>query len=74
MMASNKKLNEHCSILDDPASKLNKSDKLMQKISIQNDIILQISKAISFCKNNKQFSSSIEHIEAEKVLLIASKF
>ncbi|XP_018327625.1 anillin-like [Agrilus planipennis] len=46
-------------------------EAILQRLLVQEQIIQQISKVIDFCKNTKQFSSSEEYIEAEKVLLLA---
>lgn len=47
---------------------------LMHESLVLNNIISQIFKAIDFCLSRKEFSSSIETVEAEKHLLLASKF
>ncbi|CAG9764863.1 unnamed protein product [Ceutorhynchus assimilis] len=47
------------------------TENLMRELYVQNGTILQVSKALEFCKNSKDMTSS-EYIEAEKILLVAS--
>ncbi|XP_030759785.1 anillin-like isoform X3 [Sitophilus oryzae] len=46
-------------------------ENLMRELFVQNGIIFQASKALSFCKNSGDYGSP-ECIEAEKILLVAS--
>lgn len=45
---------------------------LIKESAVQFQIIQQTSKALNFCKSIKEFQSSLEQIEAEKILLTAS--
>nr|XP_023018130.1 anillin-like protein 1 isoform X1 [Leptinotarsa decemlineata]XP_023018131.1 anillin-like protein 1 isoform X1 [Leptinotarsa decemlineata]XP_023018132.1 anillin-like protein 1 isoform X1 [Leptinotarsa decemlineata]XP_023018133.1 anillin-like protein 1 isoform X1 [Leptinotarsa decemlineata] len=47
-------------------------ESLEKELSIQNSIIFQISKALNYCRSSKDFFSGKEHIEAEKILLLAT--
>lgn len=47
---------------------------LTNELSKQEQIIQQACKALNICKNMKEFVSSSEQIEAERVLLLACKF
>ncbi|KAJ8941352.1 hypothetical protein NQ314_010415 [Rhamnusium bicolor] len=47
-------------------------ENLMRELSIQNEIMFQVSKALNFCRTTKEFESSKELIEAEKILLVTS--
>lgn len=49
-------------------------DNLMRELSVQNEILFQVSKALTYCRTMKGFETSVEFIEAEKILLIACKF
>lgn len=46
---------------------------LKSQLMIQNEIMFQISKAVVYCRASKEFMYSREHIEAEKILLVARK-
>lgn len=46
---------------------------LMQESIIQYQIMYQTSKALHFCQKTKEFSSSVELVEAERLLLLSSK-
>lgn len=48
-------------------------DKLMTESLVQFQIMVQTSKALYFCQITKEFESSTELVEAEKLLLLASK-
>ncbi|CAH1116717.1 unnamed protein product [Phaedon cochleariae] len=43
-----------------------------KELSMQNAIMFQISKALNYCRSSKEFDSGKEHIEAEKILLVAT--
>ncbi|KAJ8968138.1 hypothetical protein NQ317_007864 [Molorchus minor] len=47
-------------------------DGLMKELSLQNEILFQVSKALTYCKATKKFDSGIELLEAERILLTAS--
>ncbi|KAG5890196.1 hypothetical protein JTB14_010658 [Gonioctena quinquepunctata] len=47
-------------------------ESLKKELLIQNAIMFQISKALNYCRASKEFVSGIEHIEAEKILLVAT--
>ncbi|KAJ8925579.1 hypothetical protein NQ315_009419 [Exocentrus adspersus] len=47
-------------------------DNLMKELSIQNEKMFQVSKALNYCRTLKGFETSVEFREAEKILLIAS--
>lgn len=42
--------------------------------SVQYEMMQQLSKALEFCKTKKEFVSSIEHVEAERLLLLTGTF
>ncbi|XP_048518172.1 anillin-like isoform X3 [Dendroctonus ponderosae] len=46
-------------------------ENLMRDLYVQNGIIFQVSKALTFCRKSKDVTST-EYIEAEKILLVAS--
>ncbi|XP_076268404.1 anillin-like isoform X2 [Rhynchophorus ferrugineus] len=46
-------------------------ENLMQELFVQNGVIFQASKALSYCKDTGNFGSPA-HIEAEKILLVAT--
>lgn len=48
-------------------------EKLKRDLAIQNEIMFQISKALIYCRSSKDFLYSAEHVEAEKILLVARK-
>lgn len=48
-------------------------DHLMRELSVQNEILFQVSKALNYCRTMKGFETSVEFIEAEKILLLACK-
>lgn len=54
---------EHKEILDD----------LMQQSQLHFQTMVQASKAVHLCESSKAFISSLEHIEAERLLLLSSK-
>lgn len=45
----------------------------MRDLYVQNGIIFQVSKALTFCRNSKDLNST-EYIEAEKILLVACEY
>lgn len=49
-------------------------ETLKKQLAIQNEIMFQVSKALVYCRSSKEFLYSVEHIEAEKILLVACKF
>lgn len=49
-------------------------DNLKRELAIQNEIMFQVSKALVYCRSSKQFMYSAEHVEAEKILLVACKY
>lgn len=51
-----------------------KSDELHNAIFLQRAIITQASKALSLCRESSRLFGSTPHLEAEKYLLLASKF
>lgn len=51
-----------------------KMDELMRETLVQYQIMCQASKALQYCQSTKEFISSLEHIEAERLLLLSSKF
>lgn len=50
-----------------------KIEELMQQSLIHYQAMVQASKAIQFCEQTKEFLSSLEHVEAERLLLLSSK-
>ncbi|KAK9869104.1 hypothetical protein WA026_002862 [Henosepilachna vigintioctopunctata] len=46
--------------------------ELMQRLYIQTATILEVSKALNFCRKFKDYTESIERVEAEHILLIAT--
>lgn len=57
-----------------PSSDNPRLDNLKRDLSIQNEIIFQVSKALVYCRSSKDFLYSTEHVEAEKILLVACKY
>lgn len=49
-------------------------EELLQQAALQYEAMQQLSKALTVCRNTKEFASSEEQIEAERLLLLASKF
>lgn len=49
-------------------------DFLMHEAAKQFQAMLQTSKALNYCRLMKEFASGREQIEAEKILLVASKY
>ena len=47
---------------------------LTEDVSKQQTIISQTSQALNFCCSTVEFSGSVEHVEAEKLLLVASNY
>lgn len=48
--------------------------ELLVESDVQYQVILQTSKALAFCRSTKEFSAGDEELEAERILLLASKF
>lgn len=63
-------IGEHCSNMVPNNSYL---ENLKKDLAIQNEIMFQISKALVYCRSSKDFIYSVEHVEAEKILLVACK-
>lgn len=62
---------ENSKLEDHPAD--SKATVLMNEAAVQHQIIVQTCKALNICLSSKEFRSSIEYVEAEKILLLASK-
>lgn len=48
--------------------------ELQDEVNRQQNIISQTSQALNLCSATLEFSGSTEQVEAERVLLVASKF
>ena len=48
-------------------------ESVMQEVYIQKVLMLQCSKAVSMCKTTWKFHASVEHVEAERGLLLSSE-
>ncbi|KAJ8938511.1 hypothetical protein NQ318_005175 [Aromia moschata] len=48
-------------------------DQLMKELSLQNEIMFQVSKALNYCRTTKKFESSVELVEAEKNIATCTK-
>lgn len=48
------------------------ANDLVQQAATQHEAMKQISKALTLCRNTKEFSGSLEEIEGQRLLLIAS--
>lgn len=53
-------------------TKLN--DEMGRKSLILYHVMMQTSKAVRFCQSRKEFFGSVEHVEAERILLFACEF
>lgn len=51
----------------------NKKDELLKSYFVNYETMVQSTKAIQFCKNSKESILASQHVELERVLLIASK-
>lgn len=49
-------------------------ESLKKELAMQNEITCQISKALMYCRSSKEFFYSAEHVEAERILLVACKY
>ncbi|CAH1111301.1 unnamed protein product [Psylliodes chrysocephalus] len=71
-----KRKNSKKSIAESAKNIVLTTDELLEQykkeLSRQNSIIFQISKALNFCKNSKDFFIGRERLEAEKILLVAT--
>lgn len=51
-----------------------KIKEMKEEVHKQQNIISQTSQALNLCSSTPEFSGSTEQVEAERVLLLASKF
>jgi hypothetical protein len=56
--------------LEDEQQKYKES--LLQEVYAQKVLMSQCSKALSICKTTREFRASVEHVEAERGLLLSS--
>lgn len=47
---------------------------LVQQAAVQYEAMKQLTKALTLCRNMKEFCVSSEQVEGERLLLVASKF
>lgn len=61
------------SVVDEKLEVENKIQELLESVGKQQTVISQASQALNLCISTVEFSGSSEQVEAERLLLVASK-
>lgn len=51
-----------------------RAEELMAEATAQYQATAQASKAVRFCEESDEFTGSLEHVEAERLLLVSSEW